>query len=888
MNDLDLEVTAPDGTVYLGNDFSNGRSVTGGARDSVNNLEVVLIDIAATGTWTVKVKDAQHSGSRAQPYALAVVGYGVNDLRPDPMVVPEDFEMDVAIPQVDDPVQITTSFFNFGNVEAKSLPIAFEVNGVEQARNTITLGAGASRVIVWPWTPAAAGATTLSFIVDPDDSTEEIREDNNRHDVQVNVTAPGVKLETATQVITLDSSETTATSWNISLTNTALIPTNASMQTGEVVHLETGQTMPWYIGSTDSNFTMDGQASESITVTLVHPAPPAPGTYRIDLLALDIDNGVDYPLDIDLVVPDLPEAALEFDYQVVPVHPVQPTNMTVRFYNNGNAPIGYDLFLEPPTGWQAGFTNLGSEAGASSGSTGLINSEAYRAVGLVFTPPQIMTAAGAERVVKLTAYSQTEEQEMAVFEIPIQVMTVRELFIDLDSSIGTLRPDTSISMRYSLEHRGNVDFNLTPSFELPPGWSVSSSLEVIDMPWASSKNLLYTLQAGSNARTGTIKFHLDDGSDRFTWQKTINVEIPPEPTLTFVGLELQDGTSFGTPQGAGSHPSGESLKFTWLLGNNAETVWSPSASLQLDPGLFGECNPVEPVAMGAVSPVVCNLLIAANMAPMSEPSFTLVLNDAGVERTTTVGLLVAPNEQVSWDIGSVPILTTGQERQVTVEITNTGNTALQRQVLVEAPSKWVASVDGNDILDLEVGQSVLVRLNIRADVPGSASIVVNLAQSTASDPSFSFVATSSGEPIGTSGESGLDSTLAVAMLVAVLLVAFATLGVGALRRRNEPNAGQIVAPLPTMMPAQAPAAVTTPMPVATATPAPSVATTTRNGSAATPAPMCWACRQPITTAMLGCPGCGARYHADEVGGCTASSIETCVNCGGPSSAFVRA
>ena len=244
----------------------------------MNNLEVVLIDIAATGTWTVKVKDAQHSGSRAQPYALAVVGYGVNDLRPDPMVVPEDFQMDVAIPQVDDPVQLTTSFFNFGNVEAESLPIAFEVNGVEQARNTITLGAGASRVVVWPWTPSAAGATTLSFIVDPDDSIEEIREDNNRHDVQVNVTAPGVKLETATQVITLDSSETTATSWNISLTNTALIPTNASMQTGEVVHLESGQTMPWYIGSTDSNFSMDGQASESITVTLVHPAPPSPGT----------------------------------------------------------------------------------------------------------------------------------------------------------------------------------------------------------------------------------------------------------------------------------------------------------------------------------------------------------------------------------------------------------------------------------------------------------------------------------------------------------------------------------------------------------------------------------------------------------------------------------
>ena len=142
VNDLDLEITAPDGTVYLGNDFANGRSATGGTRDSVNNLEVVLIDNAAQGTWTVKVKDAQHSGSRTQPYAIAVLGHGVNDLRPDPKVVPEAFEMNVAIPQVDDPVQLTTSFFNFGNVKADAFPVAFEVDGTELSRTTMELGAG--------------------------------------------------------------------------------------------------------------------------------------------------------------------------------------------------------------------------------------------------------------------------------------------------------------------------------------------------------------------------------------------------------------------------------------------------------------------------------------------------------------------------------------------------------------------------------------------------------------------------------------------------------------------------------------------------------------------------------------------------------------------------
>jgi uncharacterized membrane protein len=886
VNDLDLEVTAPDGTQYLGNDFANGRSVTGGSADDVNNLEVVLIDAAAQGTWTVKVKDAQHSGSKTQPYAIAVLGHGVNDLRPDPKVVPEAFAMNVGIPQVGDPVQLTTSFFNFGNVKAETFPIAFEVNGNELDRTSIDLGAGSSKVVMWPWTPQTAGATTLSFIIDPDDLMEEIREDNNRLDVQVNVTAPGVKLETAMPSLTLASSETTTTSWNVSLTNTALLSTNASMQTGSVTQVGTGQTMPWYVGSTDSNFTMEGQASESITVTLVHPAPPAPGTYHIALLGLDVDNGVDYPLTLELIVPDLPEAALEFDYETVPVHPSQPTNMTVRFFNNGNAPIGYDLFLEAPAGWRAGFTNLGSEAGATSGSTGLINSEAFRAVGLVFTPPQVMTAAGAERVVKLTAVSQTEQQELTLFEIPIQVSTVREIYVNVESSIGTLRPDSSVSLRYSLEHKGNVDLRLTPSFELPSGWSVTSSLAPIDLPWATSKNLLYTLEAGPNARSGGLVLNLDNGSTRFTWEGSLEVEVLPEPELTFVGLELADGTTFGTPAAGGSHPSGEAMTFTWLLSNAAETVWAPSASLQLDQGLFGDCTPVDSVGQNDVVPVVCSILIASNLLPMAEPSFTLKLSDGGVDLTKTVGLLVAANEEVAWDVGNVPLFSTGEAKQITVEITNTGNTPLQRQVMVTEPEDWSVEVDGNDIVSLDVGQATLVRLTVRGDVPGSASIGLSLSQSTASQASYSVVVTAEGEPIGTSANAGLSTTVAIALFVAILLVAFAALGIQAMRSRSDPLSsfnsapplGAVAAPVmvqpkPTVpvMPARA-AAAPTPLPT----------------PAATPPPMCWTCRQPITTAMLGCPSCGARYHSDGTAGCQASTVQRCVNCQASAEHFVKA
>ena len=104
VNNLNLLVTTPSGVEYKGNEFSQGRSIQGGTHDSLNNVEVVLVDSAEAGLWTVKVTDASHNGGRAQPYAVAVSGVGVNDLRPDPSPIVTSFSTDIAIPQVGDEV----------------------------------------------------------------------------------------------------------------------------------------------------------------------------------------------------------------------------------------------------------------------------------------------------------------------------------------------------------------------------------------------------------------------------------------------------------------------------------------------------------------------------------------------------------------------------------------------------------------------------------------------------------------------------------------------------------------------------------------------------------------------------------------------------------------
>ncbi len=74
VNDLDLRVTSPDGTVYFGNQFTNGISTPNAvATDTLNNVEMVIVNNPAKGKWLLEVIGhvrvyAQNGG---QGYALA-------------------------------------------------------------------------------------------------------------------------------------------------------------------------------------------------------------------------------------------------------------------------------------------------------------------------------------------------------------------------------------------------------------------------------------------------------------------------------------------------------------------------------------------------------------------------------------------------------------------------------------------------------------------------------------------------------------------------------------------------------------------------------------------------------------------------------------------------
>jgi len=90
VNDLDLEVVAPDGTTYVGNHFDAGASAPDGSADAKNTVEQVRLPTPVAGRYTLRVKARNVPGdgsdaSERQGYALALsAAFALSDPPPFP------------------------------------------------------------------------------------------------------------------------------------------------------------------------------------------------------------------------------------------------------------------------------------------------------------------------------------------------------------------------------------------------------------------------------------------------------------------------------------------------------------------------------------------------------------------------------------------------------------------------------------------------------------------------------------------------------------------------------------------------------------------------------------------------------------------------------------
>ncbi len=346
--------------VYKGNVFTSGHSITGGNWDDVNNVEVVLVDSASTGTWTVSVKDDYHGGGRTwQPYSIAVRGVNVNDLSPDPTFSSEVI-IDPIVPQVGENVEITVTVENLGAGSIPDLDVMARADGSLISNQVISLIPGESKQVTWNWTPTQEGQISLEFRVDPNDLVEETSESNNLLTHMLQVSAPGVRVSSSEAYISLSDATDSVTSWDLQLTNTALFETNATIEASNVIRMSDGLEFDWFKSFTNTEFNLAAAETIDIGFTLIHPAPPQPGTYQIMITGTDIENSVESILSIFFVVPILAEADVQISAGQILVSPLEKTNVQFFVTNLGNGPQTYDVELISPAGWNLGLDYLGT------------------------------------------------------------------------------------------------------------------------------------------------------------------------------------------------------------------------------------------------------------------------------------------------------------------------------------------------------------------------------------------------------------------------------------------------------------------------------------------------------------------------------------------------
>lgn len=876
-NDLNLEVIAPDGTTtYLGNAFQSGRSAPGGSADNKNNLEVVLVDSAVAGVWQVRISDVYHGGGRAdQPFALAVRGVNVNDLRSDPIVILSDVSYSSEVPQVGEQIEINVPIMNQGSGTAVDLVVDAGIQrvgtaGTDLGRQTIGLGPGQTRVVSWMWTPQSEGEITLQIIIDPDGAIEEADEDNNIANIPLMISAPGIRLDTAVLAQSVTSANQASTTWDLRLKNTALLPTNATIDSGDPVRDHDSQSFNWFRSFNRTAIPLEGSESTDVSFTLVHPSPPEPGTYRIPLTGVDEDNSLTFPLDLQLIVPVLPDVQIQTTSSQVSLHPVDNTSFEFILTNRGNGPQGYDLRIDAPQSWHMGFDDLGSTIGASGGSSGTMVIDESLTVRMTAVPPYSMISAGTVLQATVTVTSQVDPGESWTLDIPMVVAPFDRLDARLDTQVGILAKDDSIPLQYTITNTGNREVTITPDAEdRPSGWSISNNLQSFTLGVGEEEIYGVGLIGNGYATSGSFNllFRTGDGYE-VSAPAQLNVEEDISGSIAFSSILLADGTLGSNAMDVGPVSSGQpGFLLEWLVTNDGSTTWSGTYSLDVPSEWSYSC--IDPGALGAgVSDyLTCSVVMPDNVEAGSIPAIGAMVSAENMDLLNIVSIRVASVESVAiTTLTEIEAMEIGSTTSLEFEITNDGNVAIQHRVVVTSDDDWSIVVLDDPSINLNPGSSQRIDVEITPTSRGSSAILVQVLGpediTIGSIEVNVYSERSSVEPA--EGGSG-----AIILGIGIILISILAGAVMVLLRKDRPS------PQVTLVKARGGFSGTLPPPPTTSKPAVTL-----------PKVSCWACSQPIEAQnRRACPDCGARYHA--LGGCEYANISTCRRCGADSASFME-
>jgi uncharacterized membrane protein len=620
--------------------------------------------------------------------------------------------------------------------------------------------------------------------------------------------------------------------------------------------MQDGIEFDWFSSFSNNTFNLMPAESASVDLSVIHPAPPEPGLYRMIVTGTDTENQIQSEFEIYLEVPLLSNADILLPPGQIKVNPLVSTPLQIEVKNEGNGPQTYDVELISPSGWSLGLDSIGSFAGSSHGSTGSLDRGETRIIDVTINPPGAMIPAATLFSGSISVHSRVssdswfEDINMVVENVDVVTLTPTSDGVEREVSA-----DDTLEWDVNFNNQGNRDLELTPYvLSTPNGWSLTGTQNSFTVISGEEFILPLSLNGNGLAKSGDLKirFVTDDG---FTidWNRTIDVISGAIPNIDFFQVALPDGTSANTPLGVDAHPvGGIGFDLLWQVSNSGTMTWRPSISMDLpDEDWQYSCSSDPTIMVDSTVTVICNVIIPLSAEAGSEPSISLILDGGGIVAQDTISLYVETISKVTWTVTQQFDSPEGFNNELHLELQNVGNSDISEILEVSAPSGWGELILDSQWVNLRPGETRSVEIGYNPPKSSDGVITISLSNSDAIEDSKIEVQIN----VLSNGDSEGINLTNVLLIVLIMILLVGGLGLAMFVRRG----GEIQSLIPEKV----------------------VENLTREEdeevSSGVP---CWICSVDIIIGQAwACLECGARYHMDgQVQGCSIIERGNCLHC----------
>ena len=769
VNDLDLKLVGPDGSIFKGNVIVNGFSVQNGVHDNQNNVERIKIapsSVLPSGKWQVLVS---HAGGLDQTFSMVITADATLDEKADLMTFDGSIFSSSESPLVNDLITIRLSWLNQGTADAGSYKVILQdlTEGTtlyEGVRSSLSAGVLDSLTIYHSF--STTGDHDMRLSVDSESQITEINDEinginNNIHEMTITVSALGVRLVTLDSQgaedeslvnQTLNPSESEGFTWPVVLKHEGTETQSVKLQLSQVQSpspIRDDMLLPtedkWSRYSDLSGpFTLSpmDQGGDKMYLNITMNDDDADlsgqtdryamaGTYVMDVTAKYSNNpSVKHTIRLRLVVEEVK------DVQVAPAGtsgleavPGGSTSFSMSVRNTGNSPAIYDLDCYSENRWQV---QLGQSNSSSYSFEPLDILEYLPMQVRLYVPPVVdgLPAAGSTDSVTCSVTSETDPSlnisETVVLTVKALESFATNLLDDNGIDVGPaatardINVDTGerLNLTLLIENTGNTQLDLTVRVnpELTT-WTI----QVSSGTQTENREVQITISPGE---TDTVRFEIlvspvavrDD-------ENSLVIKITQDPSNFLINettLVVKDeiGMSITSELSSfNSAPNGDFVSTTLQIENTGNSGVSVEWAYSLPPDGWevGFANP--PSYLGPRESTELQILIKAPINQEADSkAFELgvyaTLNngfeDLQVQFTQPVEVISGGFCSIIYDENSRPLLgiERGGSATQTISILNIGNQPLDIDLNSEIEAKlWNVDLSQNSITELGVGES---------------------------------------------------------------------------------------------------------------------------------------------------------------------------------------